>query len=677
MRLGQYANAWGIYLGFMLVLVWSALFLVFWAPMAAGGGVPEVISFLNGSRPKGLFDLKTGFAKAAALVLAVSSGLAIGPEGPFIHLGAVIGPQILWIFQYFFRGTRIGRYLRQLESDTEVRNFVVIGAAAGIAVAFRAPIGGVVFVLEEAISFFDAKLIFRAYFVCAVSYYALQIMMEGHYLHTNSFTEFDLKSTCQVGYDAEDLLMFVVLGLLGGVCGALWNWLIIKLAAFRSRFVRHGWKRLLDALVVCLITSLFVAFLPVNYRCTDANNLVSHLPPAELANAKNFQFNSSVFTSDRYCLADTSWQYFRQYDDTSDGVVDFLESELLDTINCPHGSYNELASLVQTTGHEAVSLLFASGVYNVLRAPTIIIFMLVYMLLSVLAATLSVPAGMVVPSLTIGGCLGRLVALFYNYAIKNPLGLVPVDPGPWAMVGAAAFWCGSARITVTIAIIILEITGDFRYVPPIAVAVMFAKLSGQFFTDGVYHMIIHLKGISFLEDIPSKAMDGRFVVDIMTKPAVCVTEKSLISELRTMLLSNNHNGFPVVRASDGKIRLCGLVLRKHLVDILNRPGVTDSTLVELGEVMNETPITVLKEFTYAQAFRMFRTMGLRHLPVVDIDHVVQGILTRRNFMIHPHSYVPAASPEPSEEAGDVELAAYNPHDHLFLLDDEPPLDNMP
>lgn len=75
---GQYANAWGLYLGFMLVLVWGALFLVFWAPMAAGGGVPEVISFLNGSRPKGLFDLKTGLAKAAALILAVSSGLAIG-----------------------------------------------------------------------------------------------------------------------------------------------------------------------------------------------------------------------------------------------------------------------------------------------------------------------------------------------------------------------------------------------------------------------------------------------------------------------------------------------------------------------------------------------------------------------------------------------------------------------
>ena len=33
------------------------------------------------------------------------------------------------------------------------------------------------------------------------------------------------------------------------------------------------------------------------------------------------------------------------------------------------------------------------------------------------------------------------------------------DPGTWAMLGAAAFWSGSGRVTVTIAVIMLEITG--------------------------------------------------------------------------------------------------------------------------------------------------------------------------------------------------------------------------
>lgn len=42
------------------------------------------------------------------------------------------------------------------------------------------------FVLEEAMSFFDSKLIFRTYFTCAVSYFTLKLLSEGHYLSTSS-----------------------------------------------------------------------------------------------------------------------------------------------------------------------------------------------------------------------------------------------------------------------------------------------------------------------------------------------------------------------------------------------------------------------------------------------------------------------------------------------------------
>ena len=41
------------------------------------------------------------------------------------------------------------------------------------------------FVLEEALSFFDSKLIFRTYFTCAVSYFTLKLLSEGHYLSTS------------------------------------------------------------------------------------------------------------------------------------------------------------------------------------------------------------------------------------------------------------------------------------------------------------------------------------------------------------------------------------------------------------------------------------------------------------------------------------------------------------
>lgn len=52
--------------------------------------------------------------------------------------------------------------MRSLCTDDKERVFVVGGISAGIACAFRAPIGGVMFALEEAISFFDAETITRA-----------------------------------------------------------------------------------------------------------------------------------------------------------------------------------------------------------------------------------------------------------------------------------------------------------------------------------------------------------------------------------------------------------------------------------------------------------------------------------------------------------------------------------
>lgn len=66
-----------------------------------------------------------------------------------------------------------------MTTDRERRLFVACGAACGIAVAFRSPIGGVMFVLEEATSFFDMTAIVRLYFVCVVSYFVL-MMVASH-----------------------------------------------------------------------------------------------------------------------------------------------------------------------------------------------------------------------------------------------------------------------------------------------------------------------------------------------------------------------------------------------------------------------------------------------------------------------------------------------------------------
>ena len=65
--------------------------MVFLQPPAAASGLPEVIGFLNGVHLPKILNVRTLIVKFISCVCAVGSGLPVGPEGPMIHMGAMIG----------------------------------------------------------------------------------------------------------------------------------------------------------------------------------------------------------------------------------------------------------------------------------------------------------------------------------------------------------------------------------------------------------------------------------------------------------------------------------------------------------------------------------------------------------------------------------------------------------
>ena len=98
-------------------------------------------------------SLDTLVVKMLGTALAVGSGLAVGPEGPLVHVGAIIGSGLT-------RGAKSVRcggarryalrwpWLRRFANDVDRRDFISVGAAAGFAAAFGAPVGGILFSLE-------------------------------------------------------------------------------------------------------------------------------------------------------------------------------------------------------------------------------------------------------------------------------------------------------------------------------------------------------------------------------------------------------------------------------------------------------------------------------------------------------------------------------------------------
>ena len=95
-------------------------------------------------------SLLNGICQIIGSIGTVAGGLAVGKEGPLVHTGACIANILGQGGSRKYHLT--WKWLRYFKNDRDRRDLVTCGAAAGVAGAFRAPVGGVLFALEEATS---------------------------------------------------------------------------------------------------------------------------------------------------------------------------------------------------------------------------------------------------------------------------------------------------------------------------------------------------------------------------------------------------------------------------------------------------------------------------------------------------------------------------------------------
>jgi len=183
--------------------------------------------------------IKTLVIKTLALILSVASGLSLGKEGPFVHIATCVGNIACRLFSKYD------------DNDGKRREVLSAAAAAGVAVAFGAPIGGVLFCLEEVAYFFPAKTLFRTFFCCITA--ALSLKFLNPY-GTNKIVMFEVRYLTDWAF--FELAAFIVVGILGGATGAIF----IKASrswaqSFRKIPVMKRWP-LLEVMLVALLTGL-------------------------------------------------------------------------------------------------------------------------------------------------------------------------------------------------------------------------------------------------------------------------------------------------------------------------------------------------------------------------------------------------------------------------------------
>nr|XP_056710733.1 chloride channel protein D-like [Euleptes europaea] len=661
---------------YLIKLKWELVenYIQFFCPTGAPSGLPEVIGFLNGASIQHIFNIKTFGGTFLSCVLAVASGLFCGPEGPMIHLGAIIGYGLSQ-----FKSEILGIHLPSLTrfwNSADKRNFITAGAGAGIASVFHAPVGGLLFTLEEVASFWDIKLAWQTFFCCMMAAFTTDLLSSSlsGFVYRGQFGFF--KAEKRILFWVKNLLDMSVLafvpaiflGILGGLLGALFVFLNIKINKLRMWFFSTIPKtslrktaKLLEAVLILVLTITATVYVPYFFHCTP----VKILPMFDL-------------TSKSENISHAMWQ-ISEYN--CPPATLHIRPDLTKNSN---QTFNEAAALLAESGMRGIMYLFRRGTHEEFGYASLFTALVFYFLLSCLTAGSAVASGLVIPMLYIGALYGRIVGLILVSILGVQYGAW-IDPGLFAAVGAASFFSGVSRLTISLTVIMVEITNDVQSLLLIMLAVMVAKMVGDWFNMSLYSSLLKLKCIPYLDVEPFVCHRKNwlnlelFAARDVMKPHVKVLRlKENIAFLAQLLTNTSHSGFPVVYKSkpDQAEVFLGTITRLELCVLLENEAIFETEAMEgshsspiilpyqkirveklhdqqwmtvllgrystdpqyqqlfinLEPYINKSAVSVQANFSLQRTYVIFRSLGLRHLTVVNLQNQVVGIITRKDLM---------------------------------------------
>ncbi|KIM69533.1 hypothetical protein SCLCIDRAFT_1207982 [Scleroderma citrinum Foug A] len=568
------------------------------AKYAAGSGISEIKCILAGFVMKGFLGFATFGIKSITLPLVIASGLSVGKEGPSVHVACCVGAVVANWFQRFSR------------SQGKMREVVTAASAAGVAVAFGSPIGGVLFSIEEMSHIFRIKTMWRS-FVCAlVATFTLSVMNP---FRTGKLVLFQV--TYSRSWHFFEIIFWVIIGIFGGIYGAFVVKLNIQVAAFRRKHLaKHGVAEAVALAVLTAMVGYFNRFLRI-----DMTEMMSIL----------FRECEGGGDYDNLCQQSVQWP---------------MVNSLL------------LATIIRT-GFVIIS-------YGA-----------------------KVPAGIFVPSMAIGATFGRMVGIIVKavYRAYPQSGIFTscdpdlpcITPGTYAFLGAAAALSGVMRITVTVVVIMFELTGALTYILPTMIVILVTKAVGDFIgMRGIADETIRFNGYPILDqedhspDVP--------VSEVMKKDlTVLYTSGMRVCDVEDILCSTDVKGFPIV-ASKPSHMLSGYIGRTELRYVLDKAqhmgdvtpdtqcsfnrqasdqehdvlsgvgsgsalGAEEEVAAELLETtasndvlklwpwVNQTPLTVPQRLPLEILMQLFKRMGPRVI-LVEEQGVLKGLVTVKDVL---------------------------------------------
>ncbi|EFQ31493.1 voltage gated chloride channel [Colletotrichum graminicola] len=523
--------------------------------MAAGSGIPEIKTILSGFVIPHFLGLKVLVVKAVGATFAVSTGMCLGKEGPFVHISTCVGHLVA------------GWFPKYRDNPRKMREMLSVACSAGLSVAFGAPIGGVLFSYEEISTYFPRRVLWRAFLCSLIAAIALKALNP---MGTGKLVLFE--TNYDVDYDPVHYLVFVFLGVCGGVFGGVFcqaNFLWSK------RFRRY--------------------------------DIIKEHPVLELCGVV---LVTALLQYPNVLIRDTG---------------DVSLSKLLVDCKDPTGEW--ICEQERSDDRTGYMLRLAGGA-------------VVKLVLTIITFGCKVPSGIIIPALDGGALFGRLVGQVIG----------DISPGIFAMVGAAAFLAGVSRMTVSLAVIMFELTGEVTYVPAFMCAILTAKwVADAISTESVYDLSQHLLGHPFLdaEQAYEVVRHREATARELVPPAATMAEitlgvgreyqvrRDVLAEKLRKLKARGlmDAGLVLVNASGllfGYFPEMEIEYALQLEDEADEIDVRDEIIREL---IDRTPITVSAEMPMEHVLEVFGKLGPRYIIVVEPETAkVMGVVLKKRLL---------------------------------------------
>ena len=238
-----------------------------------------------------------------------------------------------------------------------------------------------------------------------------------------------------------------------------------------------------------------------------------------------------------------------------------------------------------------------------------------------LALASGTSGGTLAPVLLIGACFGGVSGELADRLFPS----MDISVGAFALVAMAATFGAATRATFASIVFLFELTRDYNSILPLMLATVLATLvTGALMDDSLLTEKLSRRGVNVPTDYHVDALGTATVASVMTKDVRVLGEASTVGAALEEFESSGHGAYPIV---DAEGRCVGIVTREALLE--EDEMIEDASVLTLARA---EVVAIDQADTVATALERMLSEHVEHLPVLDPDGRILGIVTRTNVL---------------------------------------------